>query len=146
MDRNGNDHRCCPSGLSGGFARGVRGLAGDGYDRSGKIALLLPDVSLIALYQDIFRSVMRVEMAIDAEFVPPAAAKELGNELKAAKAWLQGQTVALVPQSLDRDMRPIVPEQGPTASGGFPLMIEDVPRGTPWDDKKKVSCPGPLLV
>jgi hypothetical protein len=129
MDRNCNDHRCCLSGLSGGFARGVRGLAGDGNDSSGKIPLLLFDVTLIALYQDMFRSIVRVEMAIDAEFAAPAAAKELGDEVKAAKAWLQRRTMALVPQSLDRDMHPIVPEQGPTASGGFPLMIKDVPRG-----------------
>jgi hypothetical protein len=90
MDRNCNDHRCCPSGLSGGFTRGVRGLDRDGNDSSGKIPLLLPDVSLIYLYQDMFRSVMRVEMAIDADFAVPAAAKELGDEVKAAKAWLQG--------------------------------------------------------
>jgi hypothetical protein len=79
-------------------------------------------------------------MAIDAEFAAPAAAKELGDEVKAAKAWLQSRTTALVPQSLDRDMRPIVPEHGPVASGGFPLMIEDVPRGALRDGEERVSC------
>jgi hypothetical protein len=81
-------------------------------------------------------SVMRVEMAINSDFTVPAMAKALGDEVKAAKAWLQGRTTALVPQSLDRDMLPIVPEQGPIGSGGSLLMIEDVPRGVAQDHEK----------
>jgi hypothetical protein len=33
---------------------------------------------------------MRVEMAVDPDFAAPGVAKGLGEEVKAAKAWLQG--------------------------------------------------------
>jgi hypothetical protein len=79
---------------------------------------------------------MRVEMAIDSDFVAPAMAKALGDEIKAAKAWLLGHTAALAPQALDRDMIPIVLEQGPLGSGGARLMIEDAPRGDVQEHEK----------
>jgi hypothetical protein len=76
---------------------------------------------------------MRVEMAIDADFAVPAVTKELGDEMKAAKVWLQGLAMVSAPQFLDRNMQPIAPEQGPIASGGSLLMIEDVPREAAQD-------------
>jgi hypothetical protein len=82
---------------------------------------------------------MRVEMAIDADFAAPAIAKELGDEVKAAKAWVQGRTTSLAPQSLDRDMRPIVPEFVPISSGRSLLMIEDAPKEVGQVREGKVS-------
>jgi hypothetical protein len=78
---------------------------------------------------------MHVELAIDSEFAAPAMVKALGDEVKAAKAWLQGRKTALVPQSLDREMVPIVPKQGSIDMGRPLLMIEDVPRvgAQDWD-------------
>jgi hypothetical protein len=91
--------------------------------------LSLPVVPLISLYQDMFQSVMWVEIAIDADFAVPAVTKELGDKVKGAKAWLQGLTMVLAPQSLDRDMQPIVPEPGPIALGGSLLIFEDILKG-----------------
>jgi hypothetical protein len=62
---------------------------------------------------------MWVEMAIDADFAAPAVVKELGDEVKAAKGWLQGNTLAPPPQALDRDMQLIVPEPGTGTSEGI---------------------------
>jgi hypothetical protein len=84
---------------------------------------------------------MRVEMAVDSEFAAPAMAKVLGDEVKAAKAWLQGRMTPLVPQSLDKEMVPIASEQGPIASGRSLLMIEDVPRvGQQNREKVRFRC------
>jgi hypothetical protein len=76
---------------------------------------------------------MRVEMAIDADFAAPVVTKELGDEMKAAKAWLHGLAMVSAPQFLDRNMQPIAPERGPIAPGGPLLMIEDVPREAAQD-------------
>jgi hypothetical protein len=82
-------------------------------------------------------------MAIDADFAAPSVAKELRDEVKAAKAWLQGSVLVLAPQALDADMRPISPEPGidpseRTQDGG------DV--ATQGVDNKVKFAPSSLLV
>jgi hypothetical protein len=88
---------------------------------------LLGDVlSHLAALQDALRTVMRVELAIDADFAAPAIAMELGDEVKAAKAWLQGLTDPLVPPPSTGGSNPAVETLSPDDVGGSTAKDEKV--------------------
>jgi hypothetical protein len=82
-------------------------------------------------------------MAIDANFAAPSVAKVLGDEVKAAKAWLQGNVLAPAPQALDADMQQILPESGSGPSERILDMGDVVEQGA---DSKVMFAPFSLLM
>jgi hypothetical protein len=83
-------------------------------------------LSHLAAVQDALRTVMRVELAIDADFAAPAVAMELEDEDKAAKAWLQGLTAPLVPQLSTGGSNPAIETLRPDDPGDSTAKDEQV--------------------